>query len=331
MYKYFCSFLFCVFLFPNSFFAQKKDKPKPGEGVSAFLRRHNRPPQAYHEAFIKLNKSKLGKDETLLKDVFYVLPPLKKHLTETLNKKIWSIEEPLFGPSYKNVQIRSHRLSNACFYVVSGHGGPDPGAIGKANGHELHEDEYAYDIALRLARCLMEEGAEVRIIIQDEKDGIRDVHYLENSKSETCMGDPIPLDQTARLRQRCDKINSFYRKERKKYAYCRAIFIHVDSRGKGEQTDVYFYHTPNSTKGKHLATNMKDKFEARYGRHQPNRGFRGTVSERNLYVMRNSNPVAVFVELGNIQNTFDLRRLLYSGNRQALARWLCDGFLQDFR
>ena len=39
----------------------------------------------------------------------------------------------------------------------------------------------------------MQEGAEVHIIIQDAKDGIRDDAYLSNSKRETCMGAPIPL------------------------------------------------------------------------------------------------------------------------------------------
>lgn len=108
---------------------------------------------------------------------------------------------------------------------MSGHGGPDPGAIGRIGKIELHEDEYAYDVALRLARNLMQEGAEVRIIIQDAKDGIRDDKYLSNSKRETCMGAPIPLNQVARLRQRCAKINEFYKKDRKNYKYCRAIFF----------------------------------------------------------------------------------------------------------
>ena len=111
--------------------------------------------------------------------------------------------------------------------------------IGKVDRYELHEDEYAYDIALRLARNLMQEGAEVHIIIQDAKDGIRDDSYLSNSKRETCMGDAIPLNQVQRLQQRCDKINALYRKDRKNHSYCRAIFIHIDSRSKGNKR-MYF-------------------------------------------------------------------------------------------
>ena len=92
----------------------------------------------------------------------------------------------------------------------------------------------------------MQEGAEVLIIIQDAKDGIRDDLYLSNSKRETCMGAAIPLNQVARLQQRCAKINEFYRQDRKIYKYCRAIFLHVDSRSKSHQTDVFFYHAPKS-------------------------------------------------------------------------------------
>lgn len=242
-----------------------------------------------------------------------------------------SIYEPLFGKSLAHVKVTSNRLAGACFYVVSGHGGPDPGAIGKAGKYELHEDEYAYDIAIRLARNLMEEGAEVRIIIQDAVDGIRDDAYLSNSKRETCMGDPIPLNQVKRLQQRCDKINSYYRKDRKNHKYCRSIFIHVDSRGVGKQTDVFFYHSERKSDSKRLANNMKDMFETKYGKHQPNRGFTGTVSGRNLYVLARSTPASVFVELGNIQNTFDQRRLVMSSNRQAIAKWLMEGFLKDFK
>ena len=94
------------------------------------------------------------------------------------------------------------------------------------------------------------------------------------------MGDPIPLNQVARLKQRCDWVNKLYRKD--KSSYKRAVFIHVDSRSKGQQTDVFFYNAPKSTKGRRLANNLHRTFDRKYDKHQPNRGFRGTVSERNL-------------------------------------------------
>lgn len=312
---------------------QATDKPRRGEGISTFLERNHRPGRAYYREFLKLNKKRLKGKKELLYGVSYVLPPRRGEEASSGKKRssARTVREPLFGRKLDEVKVTGNRLAGACFYVVSGHGGPDPGAIGRVGRHELHEDEYAYDVALRLARNLMAEGAEVRIIIQDKKDGIRNDRYLNNSKRETCMGDPIPLGQVARLQQRCDKINELYAKDRRKYKYCRSVFLHVDSRGKRAQVDVFFYHADGSKYGRRLARNVRDVFEQKYHQHQPGRGFEGSVSARNLYVLNHSTPVALFVELGNLQNTFDQRRFVIADNRQALANWLMEGLVKDYR
>lgn len=311
---------------------QATDTPRRGEGISTFLERNGRPGKTYYHEFLKLNKKRLKGKKELVLGVKYVLPPLHdKASSGKKTSKHRTLREPLFGKKLEEVKVTGNRLAGACFYISSGHGGPDPGAIGRVGRHELHEDEYAYDVALRLARNLMQEGAEVRIIIQDAKDGIRDDHYLKNSDRETCMGDPIPLGQVARLKQRSDKINALYAQDRKKYKYCRGIFLHVDSRGKRAQVDVFFYYAEGSTLGRRLAKNTRNVFEQKYRQHQPNRGFEGSVSSRNLYVLKNTTPVGLFVELGNIQNSFDQRRFVIADNRQALANWLMEGLVKDYQ
>lgn len=244
-------------------------------------------------------------------------------------KKKGANYEPLFGKSLASYAVTSSSLKEATFYLVSGHGGPDPGCIGKYQGKHLHEDEYAYDIILRLGRELLKRGAKVHFIIQDSKDGIRNQAILNNSKRETCMGKTIPLNQVARLQQRCDAINRLHRKE--KSSYKRAVFIHVDSRNRGKQTDTYFYHAPGSKYGKRLAQEIQRTFKSKYNRYQPNRGFEGTVSDRNLFVLRNTTPVAVFLEVGNIQNAQDQKRLVIADNRQALANWITAAIEKDYR
>lgn len=244
-------------------------------------------------------------------------------------KKQATGKEPLFGKALATYPITSRELAGATFYLVGGHGGPDPGAIGKYQEHDLHEDEYAYDIVLRLGRELLMRGAKVHFIIQDKKDGIRNEAILKNSKRETCMGKEIPLDQVARLRQRSQKIDQLYKKD--KAAYKRAIFVHVDSRSQGKQTDVYFYHAPGSKQGKRLAERMRNTLESKYKRHQPGRGFKGTVSERNLYVLRNTQPAGVYLELGNIRNPRDQQRLVLENNRQALANWIAQAIVADYK
>lgn len=244
-------------------------------------------------------------------------------------KKPATGKEPLFGKALASYPITSRELSGACFYLVGGHGGPDPGAIGTYQGHKLHEDEYAYDIVLRLGRELLTRGAKVHFIIQDKKDGIRSGTILKNSKRETCMGKAIPLDQNARLRQRAQKIDQLYNKD--KATYKRAIFVHIDSRSQGKQTDVYFYHAPGSKQGKRLADRMRNTLASKYKKHQPGRGFNGTVSERNLYVLRSTQPAGVYLELGNIRNARDQQRLVLENNRQALAKWLAEAIVADYK
>jgi N-acetylmuramoyl-L-alanine amidase len=304
--------------------------PRQGEGIYRFLINNGRNPKIHHDAFIALNKNSLGKNNTLLNGVTYVLPPLTvaSPTSPPLAGDAKKRRDPLFGKKYDDYTVRSNCLKGATFYLVSGHGGPDCGAIGIAGGKEIHEDEYAYDIMLRLARNLMMEGATVHIIIQDKHDGIRDDKFLKNNNRETCGGEALPLNQKQRLQQRCDLINKLHR--RSKNGYHRAIFIHLDSRSIKQQLDVFFYYHEKSAAGKRLSETMRSTFGEHYRKHQPNRGFSGTVGTRELFVLSNSNPVSLFVELGNIKNDFDQRRFLLNTNRQALANWLCRGFITDY-
>jgi N-acetylmuramoyl-L-alanine amidase len=76
---------------------------------------------------------------------------------------------------------------------------------------------------------------------------------------------------------------------------------------------------------------MQKTFRSLYDKHQPDRGFSGTVSTRPLYVLKNTTPVSIFVELANMQNADDQKRYVLENNRQALANWLCAGFIKDYQ
>ncbi|UFH55865.1 N-acetylmuramoyl-L-alanine amidase [Spirosoma sp. KNUC1025] len=237
----------------------------------------------------------------------------------------------LFGPAYAHVAVRDQQLRGTVYYLASGHGGPDPGAIGHYGKQALAEDEYAYDVTIRLARALLEHGATVYMIIRDPNDGIRDEKILKVDHDEvTYPNQRIPLNQTMRLRQCTDAVNQLHRHH--KEAYQRMVTIHVDSRSEGQTIDVFFYHHEQSKVGKRLAKHIHKSFQAGYKRSQPTRNYLGTVSDRSsLYVVRNSHPPTVFIELGNIRNEKDQRRFLLADNRQALANWICTGLQRDYR
>ena len=242
-----------------------------------------------------------------------------------------TISYPLFGYKHEKVEIKDSKLKGNVYYIVAGHGGPDPGAMGKYSGVTLCEDEYAYDIALRMARNLLQHSATVQMIIQDKNDGIRDEAILKQDKDEVCYkNQKIPLNQIARLNQRCNAINALYKTNKKKgVKKQRVIVLHVDSRSSSQRVDMFFYHNPKSKTGKNLATTLKNTVEEKYNTHQKNRGYSGTVKARNLHVLRETYPVAVFIELGNIKNPKDQKRFILKDNRQAVANWLVEGLMRE--
>jgi len=310
-------------------------RAKSGDGIYSVLKENGYPPAEFLDQFIEINKSKLGKSNTLIVGREYFLPPKTVQNIDEIKETARPDNPPtkftdeIFGSKYREITLKNKDLSGAVFYLMSGHGGPDPGAIGNLNGHKLCEDEYAYDVTLRLARNLIECGASVYMIIRDPNDGIRDEPYLTPDKDEVCFPDNIiPLSQLPRLRQSTNAVNELYSKNKGKFQ--RLVVIHVDSRSTRENIDVFFYHDKASNTGKKLANTLMQTFEQKYAMHQPNRGYNGNVSERNLYVIKNSYAPSVFIELGNINHFRDQQRFIIPDNRQAVANWLRDGLIADY-
>lgn len=335
-YKVLAMILF-FFSFLAASTAQTTVKAQAGDGIYSLLKRHGLSPSEHMDQFIELNKANLGRDNALFAGRSYKLPvadgvssaPAAVSSTgsgSTSGGKAYDI----FGPKYKFVSRKDNLLAGAVYYLVSGHGGPDPGAIGHLGSHMLCEDEYAYDVTLRLARNLLEHGALVYLIVRDENDGIRDESLLKHDRDEVCYPAlPIPRSQVGRLRQRKDAVNDLYVKHKGQFQ--RLVEIHVDSRSKGQNIDVFFYHDKGSSTGKRLALNLHQTFKQKYDYHQPSRGYQGTVSERNLYMLKYSYPAAVFIELGNINHTRDQQRFMITDNRQAIANWLAEGLIKDIK
>ena len=316
-------------IFTRPLYSQNKEVvAQKGDGIYTLLSRHGLSASEHLNPFIELNKTKLGKNNALLAGVTYLLPIAGVAPPEKLAGNTMRFD--IFGKKYAEVEIKSDQLKGAVYYLMAGHGGPDPGAIGKYNNKMLCEDEYAYDVTLRLARNLIQNGATVYMITRDPDDGIRDESYLKADKDELCYyDDKIPLNQIKRLRQRTNAVNKLYKSNKGKFQ--RMVAIHVDSRSRGENIDVFFYHDKRSKTGYAAATTLKNTFKMKYQQHQPGRGYHGTVSNRNLYVVRNTYPVAVYIELGNINHRRDQQRFILTNNRQAVANWLTDGLVVDFK
>ncbi len=273
--------------------------------------------QAYR-AGLKKKSYKIGKDLW----VPFVYIPGEEQPDEPQSGREYS----LFGSKYKNVDPIDNQLQGCVYYLVSGHGGPDPGAIGLWGKHRLCEDEYAYDVMLRLARNLLQHGAKVYVIVRDPNDGIRDDLILKSDQDEYYYGnEKISASRVARLNKRASIINSLYQRNKGSARLQNVIILHVDSRSNRKRIDIFYYYEKHNRDGKKLAQTLYQTVRRKYDEVQPGRGYHSSVSTRNLHMLRNTSPTTVYIELGNIRNRRDQDRFIQQDNRQAVANWLCLG------
>ena len=62
-----------------------------------------------------------------------------------------------------------------------------------------------------------------------------------------------------------------------------------------------------------------------YKKVNKNRGYDGTVTARDLHMLRETKVPSAYIELGNIKHPTDQKRLFLSANRQLISEWLFDG------
>ena len=328
--------------------SNKVVRAEQGDGIYSLLRKQGLNPSAHINDFIELNKDRLQNGNQLIVGREYKIPGKSTDNTKTKTSPTTEVVEvttndsasdedeeelnkyPIFGEAEAYVTPKSEVLENTVYYLISGHGGPDPGAMETYNGKTIAEDEYAYDVTLRLAKQLLSHGAKVYVVVRDENDGIRNQRALELDRDEVVYPDKeIPLNQLDRLKQRVEVVNDLYLKHSGRYQ--RLIVTHVDSRSRGENIDVFFYYHEKSKNGKRLAESIHTTFQKKYRRFQPNRNYTGTFSDRsNLYMVKNTLPAMAYIELGNIKNGKDKRRILDPNNRQALAKWISEGIILDY-
>ncbi len=235
----------------------------------------------------------------------------------------------IFGKDYAKTPLIDNKLGGQVFYISAGHGGPDPGAMAVRNGRNLCEDEYAYDVALRFCRNIISHGGIAYMINRDDNDGIRPGEYLDCDTDEVLWGGvKMARSQKTRLEQRSDIVNQLYEENEKKgFTKQTLICFHVDSRSSKKRIDLFFYHHETDLLGKARANKMQAVIRDKYNKHQRGRDYEGSVTPRDLHMLRETLPTGIYIELGNIRNESDQQRIILERNRQLLADWLYEGLL----
>jgi N-acetylmuramoyl-L-alanine amidase len=158
---------------------------------------------------------------------------------------------------------------------------------------------------------------------------------LKCDTDEVYLGNKtISRSQRPRLRDRAFIINKlFYSYKRKGYKSKDQVtlMVHIDSRNSKKRIDVFFYHAPKSGWSKKVARRLYSTFKSKYNYFQAARSYTGRVIPRELFMLMNLKPLAVYFELANIRNIDDQKRIILPQNRELLAKWIADGLMRHYR
>ena len=177
--------------------------------------------------------------------------------------------------------------------VDAGHGGVDPGAIGK-NG--VNEKEVNLAIALDLRDILIVNGYEV-VMIREEDTAINDPQYKKISQVKT-----------SDLKKRLKIIES--------YPDAITVSIHQNKFGQEQYHGAQMFYGRHNEKSKLLAEILQNTFREDL---QPDNTRAIKRSTSDVYILHNAKNPIVLVECGFLSNWQDCENLCNEEYQQKVA------------
>jgi len=221
-------------------------------------------------------------------------------------------------------------LYGVALIIDPGHGGKDPGASRIFNGTPVVENEYVYDVALRVQRIAKAEDGLAFLTLRSDEEIRSDAPnkvLVDDTNEKFALNKKIARAGASGLRSRQVFGNSVV----DKYEAHQVVWISIHFDVVGARKDiegariVYAKASPRSLA---LAQRLQKSFG-------PRMRSVGPIAEsgspkyglRNLYILNGKNkaPAKILVELGNFNNDKDLWRIRDPEVREAYARAIVEG------
>ncbi len=193
-----------------------------------------------------------------------------------------------WGFSGQDERIWSWTLGNRVVLIDAGHGGVDPGAVGKG---QVLEKDVTLAVSKRLQALVQQSGAKTIMVREDDRDLGTSQGLLKRKREDLAQRIQLALDNQAEV----------------------YLSIHANSFPNAKLTGAQTFYHSDSPEGKLLAQSIQQELNIMTN---GNRVIKGT---QDIYVLKKAHQAAVTVELGFLSNLAEEQLMATPEYQQKLA------------
>lgn len=193
-----------------------------------------------------------------------------------------------WGFSGQDKKIWSWTLGNRVVVIDAGHGGVDPGAVGKG---KVLEKDVTLAVSKRLQALVQHSGAKTIMVREDDRDLGTSQGLLKRKREDLAQRIQLAMDAQAEV----------------------YISIHANSFPDEKLTGAQTFYHSDSPEGKLLAQSIQQELNSM------SNGKRVIKGNQDIYVLKKAHQAAVTVELGFLSNPAEEQLLTTPEYQQKLA------------
>jgi N-acetylmuramoyl-L-alanine amidase len=193
-----------------------------------------------------------------------------------------------WGFSRQDEKIWSWTLGNRVVVIDAGHGGVDPGAVGKGT---VLETDVTVAVSKRLQVLVQQSGAKTIMVREDDRALGTSQGVLKRKREDLAQRIQLALDTQAEV----------------------YISIHANSFPDAKLTGAQTFYHSDSPEGKLLAQSIQQELN------RLTNGKRVVKGNQDIYVLKKAHQAAVTVELGFLSNLEEEQLLATPEYQQKLA------------